>query len=866
MFSLKKDVSLREDDGLCWLQFTGSKKNGGGALCQSYAKQMPMRVFRSSELNNPYAPITEEGGKPLFRYDGLYNVKAMWDENGKETEHSIQDNESRYTFFLTRLPKKILDSSGNGLHYNSTGLHELWNEIQKKRGARKTRVFKVPQPMMDLRPIGSKCSVRRRNQFIQPKVEKLVKRCRSPPQHNLIHSISEHDSEISKRVSMRNRFTNEDSDTFNGRPRRASAAAARTLLQDVIQNRYGNVEQDYMLRSSNERMNTRKRSLWFVDSNIAEETRHERKSSKPDSPSSPKRERRRNDLVYSSSDDDHNESSESDHDEIENDNVDEVSFDDKDVKETEEHAAHDETSLMKIEAISNSVTVEESDDKTDQRPDGQDSTLEISGAHVTKGKHEKPTIKRSSRKKRATRKMDESNESEIAENGPDVDTKADAKPEAKVNPANIVVGTRIHVEYRDTLYKATVRRTRFKKEVYEFLIHYDGNKKSNVHWIQSSMVFAILPNDSNEEKEDSIDKKRGRKTSLQKEAPDNKKSKKDPEIEVPIKFTIGSEVYVEYKDILYRATIRNSRVNKKKRVGEYLVHYDGFKKTADRWMAEKALKQINASTTRKFNRLRHEADEKEMQEFEGLESAESGLSSNRKTRSKPIRHVAEHVGSLDMGDISPGVSFLPGSCVFVMKDDALYLARMVKSRKRMKDSEYFVQYDGSSSKSNSWVPVSNIYEIDPQTRKIYEKTAHKRKKEESEESSENEEAFKPLKKKPKRKIDMKKEDTTNSRASRSKTNKKREPRRKASVQPAHGVLNLEGIESGVTFLPGSTVFAVWKNALYPGKMLKKRGKGVDMEYLIHYDGFRKSHDEWIPLSMVYEINPQTKRALRNQNK
>ena len=126
-----KDTHLREDDGLCWLQFTCSKKNGGGALSQSYSKELPIRVFRSSELDNPYAPIPDDEEQVFFRYDGLYNVKAMWDELGNETEKCGQDGESQYTFFLTRLPKQIVENSGSGvMHYNNLGLHELWNDIQ----------------------------------------------------------------------------------------------------------------------------------------------------------------------------------------------------------------------------------------------------------------------------------------------------------------------------------------------------------------------------------------------------------------------------------------------------------------------------------------------------------------------------------------------------------------------------------------------------------------------------------------------------------------------------------------------------------------------------------------------------------------
>ena len=37
---------------------------------------------------------------------------------------------------------------------------------------------------------------------------------------------------------------------------------------------------------------------------------------------------------------------------------------------------------------------------------------------------------------------------------------------------------------------------------------------------------------------------------------------------------------------------------------EYLVHYDGFKKTADRWMKEASLHKINESTISRFNEER----------------------------------------------------------------------------------------------------------------------------------------------------------------------------------------------------------------------------------------------------------------------
>ena len=78
--------------------------------------------------------------------------------------------------------------------------------------------------------------------------------------------------------------------------------------------------------------------------------------------------------------------------------------------------------------------------------------------------------------------------------------------------------------------------------------------------------------------------------------------------------------------------------------------------------------------------------------------------------------------------------------------------------------------------------------------------------------------------------------------------------------------DMQSIEPGVEFLPGSTLFVQWKSGLYLGKMLKKRGKGDYMEYLISYDGFKTTQDEWVSVSMVFEINPQTKRAFNKQKK
>merc|ERR1712238_473033 len=68
----------------------------------------------------------------------------------------------------------------------------------------------------------------------------------------------------------------------------------------------------------------------------------------------------------------------------------------------------------------------------------------------------------------------------------------------KIKPSSIHMGCRVSVEYKDILYKATVRKSRAKNNSYDFLIHYDGNKKSNVRWIPMSMIHDIYLGDNTE--------------------------------------------------------------------------------------------------------------------------------------------------------------------------------------------------------------------------------------------------------------------------------------------------------------------------------------------------------------------------------
>ena len=109
-------------------------------------------VFRSSQLSSQYAPSSLENGNIGYRYDGLYAVKAIYDKNGDETE-VYPPAGVKYTFFLTRLPKKSINGFIEpSIYYNSSGLQELWNKIQEKNCI-KPEKFEITQPFKKLVPI-----------------------------------------------------------------------------------------------------------------------------------------------------------------------------------------------------------------------------------------------------------------------------------------------------------------------------------------------------------------------------------------------------------------------------------------------------------------------------------------------------------------------------------------------------------------------------------------------------------------------------------------------------------------------------------------------------------------------------------------
>ena len=147
----RQDGSLREEDGLQWIKYTSSRRQGGGGFATSFKKKQAIRVFRSSSLNNEYAPPPRPLGNTSYRYDGLYRVLFMWDEKGNRVEEGPSPNGAQYTFLLRRLPK-MLGAGGEGVVGNNLSTNELWRKICERK-SKVVRPFVPVQPTTHLKEL-----------------------------------------------------------------------------------------------------------------------------------------------------------------------------------------------------------------------------------------------------------------------------------------------------------------------------------------------------------------------------------------------------------------------------------------------------------------------------------------------------------------------------------------------------------------------------------------------------------------------------------------------------------------------------------------------------------------------------------------
>lgn len=1020
----KQEKDLREGDGLLWFFYSTDRTNGGGALCQSYHKKRPIRIFRSSLLGGKYAPPfldmeddIEDDSDVAYRYDGLYMVRAVWDIQGQETEsHPVSGENGWQTYFFTRLPKKPLEKEKweDGMEYNAMGCQELWSTIQKMRGVRKPKKFEIPPPPVKLGPL-KKCTIsgafkdRKAVGFVKPVGEAP----RSLPQSKSPRTVpaenprrKSHPQELNESSEEENHIQNtdgddeSDSDIFDQQQQHHTSQISASTPLKVMTHR--------------PRLNS------MLGSNNASPTTHNDDAESSDSES------------YASAsqlNSNQNKTRKLASTQKNSNDVDVSAFIPK------------RATAAKAEAANREMF---GGSKSHKHKSSESSTSDI-GAKL-------PMRSGAGRKRTRIRHHDEYDSSSSEE----------CPAQYVVDQSIITIGSRVLVAYKGSLYKATIRKRREKVGKHDFLIHYDGNKKSNVHWIPVDHIDKILEinvdtppknkspaasgcavvkgalkkrenkfagkrkasrkqesaesycsedsqdgADRLEESDSDDDHDRGEKqptgevpanpvlfeegdtgkdggvilemndnayedVTLEKiksaravlesdgglgikalestsgandleldhknipgselslsnaetiipasrktrntvvsdvcvvKAPkcsergtsptscnsDNiggdesgseseastsisgnpKQKKATSEAMAEHKYPVGGHVYVEYRQIFYSSTILKTR--RKRAITEYLVHYEGYKKSSNTWVKETSLHKVNALTTKRFKEQRilaadilHESEQPsessmapQRKKASVIDTLSLDNGSHSATQKKPpTPKLRSDASDSALNSLESGVAFLAGSMVFVEWTGALFLAKMLKKRYAGDRMEYLISYDGYNSNHDAWVSIRKIYEVNPQTKRVYKKlsldmSVDGKRKQRAPPCPEQRETRKKAK-----------NDDASIRENGGNSQPPSRTSSRAASQLGCTISSLSGdmrIDSGVEFLPGSTLFAEYKGGLCLAKMLKKRGKGDYMEYFVQYNGLKKAEEAWVSTALVYEINPQTKRLFR----
>ena len=69
-----------------------------------------------------------------FRYDGLYQVRKIYDSSGKATDNDIPSGGEQYTFFLERLPATNDIAKEEHGYHNLMSIDDLWSQICESQG------------------------------------------------------------------------------------------------------------------------------------------------------------------------------------------------------------------------------------------------------------------------------------------------------------------------------------------------------------------------------------------------------------------------------------------------------------------------------------------------------------------------------------------------------------------------------------------------------------------------------------------------------------------------------------------------------------------------------------------------------------
>ena len=162
-------------------------------------------------------------------------------------------------------------------------------------------------------------------------------------------------------------------------------------------------------------------------------------------------------------------------------------------------------------------------------------------------------------------------------------------------------------------------------------------------------------------------------------------------------FPDGTALYIEYQDLLYRATVLTKRVIADS--PEYYVHFDDLINTSNRWIKYAFLHKRTAYTSRRYNKERRNA------------VARNRTTANRSVGTKN-NDVAKVENSSTCSERLSAPEWKHGidEAVYVDSDDVLYKATIVGRRLAENgSSQYLVHYHGYSKTHDEWVGDERVY-------------------------------------------------------------------------------------------------------------------------------------------------------------
>lgn len=203
-------------------------------------------------------------------------------------------------------------------------------------------------------------------------------------------------------------------------------------------------------------------------------------------------------------------------------------------------------------------------------------------------------------------------------------------------------------------------------------------------------------------------------------------------LESGVDFLTGSGVFVEWNGALYLAKMLRKR-NLNNQV-EYFISYDGFKNSYASWVSTRKIYEINPQTKRAFKFINSAFFSKggidkprkcatrvtlKVKQRETQNKKKDNAELLKRGDRHPVQLSFRHTSSFGIKGVYSGVDFLPGSTIFAAYNGGMCLAKMVKKRGRGEFMEYFIQYIGLNKSEEAWVSTALLYEINPQTKRMF---------------------------------------------------------------------------------------------------------------------------------------------------